>query len=36
MTLVLSVHSRDSLWLMVDRRLSDGGRRPPSDDAVKV
>lgn len=36
MTLVLSVHSRDSLWLMVDRRLSYGGRRPPIDDAVKV
>jgi hypothetical protein len=36
MTLVLSVHSRDSLWLVVDRRLSYGGRRPPIDDAVKV
>jgi hypothetical protein len=36
MTLVLSVHSRDSLWLVVDRRLSYGGRRLPSDDAVKV
>ncbi|WP_123809781.1 hypothetical protein [Micromonospora globispora] len=36
MTLVLTVHSRDSLWLMVDRRLSYGGRRPPIDDAVKV
>jgi hypothetical protein len=35
-TLVLSVHSRDSLWLVVDRRLSYGGRRPPIDDAVKV
>jgi hypothetical protein len=36
MTLVLSVHSRDSLWVVVDRRLSYGGRRPPIDDAVKV
>jgi hypothetical protein len=36
MTLVLSVHSRDSLWLVVDRRLSYGGRRRPIDDAVKV
>jgi hypothetical protein len=36
MTLVLSVHSRDSLWLVVDRRLSYGGRRPPIDNAVKV
>jgi hypothetical protein len=35
-TLVLSVHSRDSLWLVVDRRLSYGDRRPPIDDAVKV
>lgn len=35
-TLVLSVHSRDSLWLVVDRRLSYGTRRPPVDSAVKV
>jgi hypothetical protein len=35
-TLVLSVHSRDSLWLVVDRRLSYGPRRPPVDDAVKA
>lgn len=35
-TLVLSVHSRDTLWLLVDRRLSYGGRRRPIDDAVKV
>jgi hypothetical protein len=35
-TLVLSVHSRDCLWVVVDRRLSYGGRRPPIDDAVKV
>jgi hypothetical protein len=35
-TLVLSVHSRDSLWLVVDRRLSYGPRRPPVDTAVKV
>ncbi len=34
-TLVLSVHSRDSLWLVVDRRLSRSGGRP-RDDAVKV
>ena len=36
MTLVFSVHSRDSLWVVVDRRLSYGGRRPPVDDAVKI
>lgn len=36
MTLVLSVHSRESLWLVADRRLSYGGRRSPIDDAVKV
>ncbi len=36
MTLVFSVHSRDSLWVVVDRRLSYGGRRPPIDDAVKI
>lgn len=36
MTLVLSVHSRHSLWLVVDRRLSYGGHRPPRDTAVKV
>jgi hypothetical protein len=35
-TLVLSVHSQDSLWLVVDRRLSYGSRRAPIDDAVKV
>jgi len=35
-TLVLSVHSRDHLWLLADRRLTYGGRRPPVDDAVKV
>jgi hypothetical protein len=35
-TLVLSVHSRDSLWVLVDRRLSYGPRRPPVDSAVKV
>ncbi|HSS43589.1 MAG TPA: hypothetical protein VLK37_13690 [Solirubrobacterales bacterium] len=35
-TLVLSVHSRNYLWLVVDRRLSYGARRPPVDDAVKV
>ncbi len=36
MTLVLSVHSRESFWLLTDRRLSYGGRRPPIDDAMKV
>jgi len=36
MTLVFSVHSRDSLWVVVDRRLSYGGRRPPVNDAVKI
>ena len=36
MTLVFSVHSRDSLWVVVDRRLSYGGRRPPVDDAIKI
>ena len=36
MTLVFSVHSRDSLWVVVDRRLSYGGRRTPVDDAVKI
>ena len=36
MTLVFSVHSRDSLWVVADRRLSYGGRRPPIDDAVKI
>ncbi|MFI2714122.1 hypothetical protein ACH495_28770 [Micromonospora sp. NPDC018662] len=36
MTLVLSVQNRDTMWLMVDRRLSYGGRRSPQEDAVKV
>ena len=36
MTLVLSVHSRDMIWLVVDRRLSYGKRRQPVDDAIKV
>lgn len=35
-TLVLSMHSRDSLWVVADRRLSYGKARPPKDDAVKV
>jgi hypothetical protein len=34
-TLVLSIHSRDTLWVVVDRRLSYE-HRPPSDTAVKV
>jgi hypothetical protein len=35
MTLVLSVHSRNCLWVVVDRRLSYRDRKP-KDDAVKV
>ncbi|TDW19447.1 hypothetical protein [Kribbella kalugense] len=36
MTLVLTARGRDTLWLVVDRRLSFGGSRPPIDDAMKV
>lgn len=36
MTLVLSVQSRDSLWLLADRRLSYPGARKPVDDAIKI
>lgn len=36
MTLVLSVHGSDTFWVLVDRRLSYGGLRPPIDDAMKV
>jgi hypothetical protein len=36
MTNVFSVHSRDSLWVVVDRRLSYSGCQPPKDDAVKI
>lgn len=36
MTLVLSVHGRDSLWVLVDRRLSYADGRLPIDDAMKV
>lgn len=36
MTLVLSVLSRDSIWLVADRRLSYGRGRAAKDDAVKV
>lgn len=36
MTLVLCAHSRNTLWLLVDRRLSYGAARPPIEDAVKV
>jgi hypothetical protein len=36
MTLVLSVHGRNCLWVVVDRRLSYGRRQPPDDDAVKI
>lgn len=35
MTLVLAVSGRDSLWALVDRRLSYSGR-PPRDDARKI
>lgn len=35
MTLVLSVHGRDTLWMVVDRQLSFRGQ-PLKDDAVKV
>jgi hypothetical protein len=35
-TLVLSLSSRDSLWMVADRRLSYGRHRPPVDDAMKV
>lgn len=35
-TLVLSVHGRDTMWLLTDRRLSYGPSRPPVDNAVKV
>ncbi len=36
MTLVFSVQSRNTAWVVVDRRLSYGRRRPPRDTAVKV
>ncbi len=36
MTFVLSVHSRNCLWVVVDRRLSYRRRQPPKDDAVKI
>jgi hypothetical protein len=36
MTLVVGVHSRNTLWLLADRRLSYGGQRPDRDDGVKV
>jgi hypothetical protein len=35
-TLVLSVHGRDTLWLVADRRLWYGRHRQPKDTAVKV
>jgi hypothetical protein len=35
MTHVFSVQSRDTLWVVADRRLSCKGL-PPKDDAVKV
>jgi hypothetical protein len=35
-TLVLSIHGRDTLWLLVDRRLSYGRGRRPREDATKV
>lgn len=36
MTLVLSVRNRDSVWVVVDRRLWYGRHRSPTDSAVKV
>ena len=36
MTFVFSVHSRDTLWVLADRRLSYGPRYQPKDDAVMV
>lgn len=36
MTLVLSVHGKDSLWVVADRRLSFSGARKPIEDAIKV
>lgn len=35
MTLVLSLHTNDAIWLLTDRRLSDG-RGPIRDDACKT
>lgn len=35
-TLVISLHSRDTLWLLADRRLSDGRGKVIRDDAVKL
>lgn len=36
MTLVLSINTSESIWMMVDRRLSYGKGRAPRDDARKV
>ncbi|MFI0367560.1 hypothetical protein ACH35V_06745 [Actinomadura sp. 1N219] len=36
MTLVLTVHNRETLWVVTDRRLSYSDRRPPIEDAIKV
>ena len=33
---MFSAHSRDTLWVLADRRLSYGPRYPPKDDGVKV
>lgn len=33
---MLSLQGRDTIWLVADRRLSFGQRRPPRDDAVKI
>src|SRR5262249_19640497 len=35
-TLVLALNSRDSIWVVADRRLSYADKRPPVEDAVKV
>ncbi|OLT01431.1 hypothetical protein BJF90_31970 [Pseudonocardia sp. CNS-004] len=36
MTLVLCALSRNTLWVLTDRRLSYGAARPPVDDAIKM
>lgn len=36
MTVVLSVFSRYTLWVLADRRLSYGPTRPPVDNGMKI
>lgn len=36
MTLIVSVISKQTIWMAADRRLSYGGSRPPKDDARKI